>query len=253
MTEFSKTPRPWYFSLNTDGENATVRILHTTVETIESVTSHRVTIDGKTRRVRCLGETCPLCAHENKADTRIYIHLWDYTDDKEKVWERTDKILPQLQTLQQSWNPLSSAVVKITRRGNEFPKYDIEVQNPMNYHDVAKELVDTKVANRYSTKRTAEEITEFINTGKFPERREYLSKEDYKKQKEAEAAGVTNTQVNSVGQPVSVNQTAVSNGQTFESTPIANTAMINSDCTNMTQPDYTDPFMDDFITKPRKI
>ena len=172
MAENANTQRPWYFNLRADGDSAIVKLLHTDTSTIEVIKSHRVTIDGKSRRVRC-NEGCPICASGSAAEERIYVHLFDYTDNKEKVWERTDKIIPQLVALQNSWNPLSSAVVKITRKGNEFPKYDIEVQNPMLFQDVASDLIDKPVAKLYSMNRTADEINTYLSTGSFPERKPY--------------------------------------------------------------------------------
>lgn len=217
MTTESQKQRPWYFNLKADGDNAIVRLLHSTTSTIEKVVSHRAEVDGKPRRIRCVGEGCPLC-DKGSPDTRIYVHLFDYTDNKEKVWERTDKILPQFEKLQTSWNPLSSAVIRITRKGNEFPKYDIEVLNPTSYADVDKSLVDQQIAKFYSMNRKAEEIQEFLNTGKFPERKPFVSKEEYYKQKNSEKENIDNTSVQT---------------QTTTST-------------------VDDPFMDDVIV-PRKV
>lgn len=188
MSEQTQTQRPWYFNLKADGDTAVVRLLHSKTDTIERVVSHRVTVGDKQKKVRCVGDGCPLCAANNRADERIYLHLWDYTDNKEKVWERTDKIIPQLEALYKSWAPLNSAVIRITRKGNEFPKYDIEVQNPMAYDNVDNTLVDKQLAKFYSMKRTADEIQTFLTTGAFPERKEFIPKEEYKKMKTAEKA-----------------------------------------------------------------
>lgn len=192
-----QTQRPWFFNLKADGDTAVVRLLHSKTDTIERVVSHRVTVGDKQKKVRCVGDGCPLCVANNRADDRIYIHLWDYTDNKEKVWERTDKIIPQLETLYKSWAPLNSAVIRITRKGNEFPKYDIEVQNPMAYDNVDNTLVDKQLAKFYSMKRTADEIQTFLTTGAFPERKEYIPKEEYKKMKEAEKAANVSPSVES--------------------------------------------------------
>lgn len=192
-----QTQRPWFFNLKADGDTAVVRLLHSKTDTIERVVLHRVTVGDKQKKVRCVGDGCPLCAANNRADDRIYIHLWDYTDNKEKVWERTDKIIPQLETLYKSWAPLNSAVIRITRKGNEFPRYDIEVQNPMAYDNVDNTLVDKQLAKFYSMKRNADEIRTFLTTGAFPERKEYIPKEEYKKMKEAEKAANVSPSVES--------------------------------------------------------
>lgn len=223
MAENAQQGRPWFFNLRADGDTAIVRLLHSTTDTIEKVKSHKVEIDEKKKRVRCLETGCPLCNNGNNSEERIYIHLYDYTDNMEKVWERTDKIIPQLVSLQTSWSPLSSAVIRITRKGNEFPRYEIEVQNPNNFQQVANDLVDKPVARMFSMKRTAEEITEFLNTGKFPERKPYLPKEEYEKLKAEEKDSFMNNE------PIQDTQPAPQATQTF------------------------DPFMDNTVIRPRKV
>ena len=182
----TQSQRPWYFNLKANGDSAIVRILHKDTATIESVISHRVIVDGKYRRVRCLEENCPLCKSGNVADVRIYVHVWDYTDNKEKVWERTDKIIPQLNELHNSWGDLSTAVVKITRKGDSFPKYDVQTVNPTQYAPVDTALIDKPIAKFYSMNRSAEDISTYLSTGVFPERKPYLPKEEYKKLKASE-------------------------------------------------------------------
>lgn len=193
--ENKEKQRPWFFNLTKDGDEAVVRLLHSTTKTIESVVSHRVTIGDKFKRIRCNVDGCPLCASGKVADKRIYLHLFDYTDNKEKVWDRTDKIIPQLEKLLESWNPLHSAVVKITRKGNEFPRYDVVPLNPMSYTSVDDSLIDESIAKFYSTKRTNEDIATFIQTGSLPERKPYVPKEEYYKNKKTGASAPQSTQV----------------------------------------------------------
>lgn len=178
--------RPYFFNLKGNDDSAIVRLLHSSVETIESIDTHKIVLNDKPSRVKCLGENCPFCKSGKDIDKRIYIHLFDYTDNTEKVWDRTDKIIPQLEELYKSWNPLSSAILKITRVGDSFPKYIITPQNPMMYNDVDASLIDEKVGRRFSLSKTAEEISEFLNTGKFPERKEYVPKETYNKMTDKE-------------------------------------------------------------------
>ena len=167
MEETKKNERLWYFNLQKDGDSAVVRLLHSSTKTIEKVTSHKVTIGDKKRRVRCIGADCPLCANQNVADERIYIHLFDYTDNKEKVWERTNKIIPQLETLEKDWAPLNTAVLKITRKGDAFPKYEVMPLNPMTYQAVECPI-DVQLAKFYSMNRNKEEIETYLKTGEFP-------------------------------------------------------------------------------------
>lgn len=229
--------RPWFFNLMNDGEEATVRILHSSTKSIEKVDTHRIELAGKKKRIRCNGDGCPLCTNGNNVETRIYLHLYDYGDNKEKVWDRTDKIIPQLDKLFESWNPLNTAVVKIKRIGNEFPKYEITPLNPMNFTDVDKALVDKPIANRFSLKRSNEDITAFLNSGEFPERKPYIPKEEYKKMKQAEQQ---------TNEPVDNND-----GPFGPATPTEKPQV-------QPQPQSVDnntfdPFADSIIVKPRKV
>ena len=214
--------RPWFFNLNNDGDSAIVRLLHSSIDTIEVVDTHRVEVDGKKKRLKCLGEKCPMCLSGASVDKRIFIHLYDYTDGKEKVWDRTDKILVELKKVQEAWGPLNTAVVKITRKGNEFPRYEVVTLNPAQYEDASTLGVDTPIAKYYYLNRSIEEVTQYASTGKFPERPKFIPKDEYFKMKEAEKA-TTSTQPSQPTQVVQPTQ------------------------------DVFDPFMPNTFSTPRKI
>lgn len=220
----TQTTRPWFFNLRNDGDCAVVRLLHSSTDTIESMETHRVTVDGKTKRIRCLGENCPACANSGESEKRIYVHLWNYDENKEMVWDRTDKILEQFKTLQESWSPLNSAVIKIVRVGNEFPRYNLEIQNPLNFSDVDKSLIDVKLAKFYSMNRNAEDIIKYYETGVFPEKKPYVPKSEYKNMSEEEK-------------------------NVFKDEPVQVPQQSNIDNNSP----IFDPFMDAFITPSRKV
>lgn len=204
MSEEIKSQRTMYFNLIKDGDSAVVRLLHSSVSTIESAIVHSIKVDGKSKKIKCLGDGCPLCASKNYSSSRVFIHLYDYTDNTEKVWDRTDKILPQLESLEKSWGALNSAVIKITRKGNEFPKYDIEVQNPSNFQDVSKDLVDKPLAKFYYLNRKLEEVKAFVETGNFPPKEPYMPKDEYLKMKQSQSTqNTTNTTTVAESKPVS--------------------------------------------------
>lgn len=179
-----------YFNLTTDGASAVVRVLHTSVETIESADTHWVeSAEGKKKCVKCLGDGCPVCATNAMITSRIYVHLFDYTDGTEKVWTRTDKILPQLKEVQDAWGKLHDCVLKITRVGDNFPKYTVTVQNPNMYEAVDSELIDKKIAYRFYMTRSADELREFITTGVMPEHKSnFVPKDEYFKNKNNQQA-----------------------------------------------------------------
>ena len=178
--------RPKYFNLRNDGDTAVVRILHSSTTTIESQLTHRIQLGEKTKRIKCTLQGCPLCAQGNPQENRIYIHLWNYDTSEEQIWDRTDKILPNLMVIERDWKPLYTAVVRITRKGNEFPTYEVTALNPMQYDNAEnyKNLIDKPFSKSMSLSRKNEEITEFLSTGKFPEKKKFIPKEEYLKNKQ---------------------------------------------------------------------
>lgn len=156
-----------YFNLREAGDTAIVRILHSGVHTIEIKNVHTIMEGAKRRIVNCVGQGCPICASNNAPYERAYIHLWDYTDNKEKIWSRTTKILEQFDQIAKSWGNLSNCVLQITRKTKDFPTYDVIPVNPQAY-PVPNVTVDEKVAYRCYNTRSAEELAEFIRTGVLP-------------------------------------------------------------------------------------
>lgn len=178
-----KKERPWFFSLNKNEDTAVIRLLHTNTSTIEKMTVHKIELGGKKKKVKCLKEDCPLCKSGNKAEDKIYVHLFDYTDNKEKIWERSDRIIPQLEKIQEDWGDLNSVVLRVTRKGDKFPKYDTVPLPPRNYAEPDKELVDQPIAKFYALNRNKEEVETFLKTGAFPERKPFVPREEYLKNK----------------------------------------------------------------------
>lgn len=177
-----------YFNLNKKDDSAIVRILHSSVKNIEYAQIHRVTIDGKNKNIKCIRENCPLCnSNGSEANTKIYIHLFDYTDNCEKVWVRTDKIINQLKEIEENWGNLSECVLKITRETDDFPKYNVIPVNAAKYTQVNKELIDEKIAYRFYMTRSKDELNEYLKTGVMP---------PHKKKENAPSNSVNNTNSN---------------------------------------------------------
>ena len=223
-----------FFNLKQSGDSAIIRLLHTSPSTIEHVMIHTVTTaDGKKRSVRCCGDNCPLC--RTAPSERIYVHLIDYTDGKEKVWNRTPTILKQLDELCQNWGDLSKLIIKITRNGNEFPKYDIMLMPPQNLGVVPPDIIDEKIAYRFYLYRTEEEIRQFLQTGVMPPHvkqsnnaNTYVPKEQYFQQ-----------QQNKYQQP-NYQQTNFPNYHQQTVTPVNPTPAVNQQFTGY-QPPYQSP------------
>lgn len=182
-----------------DGQSAIVRILSTKVDKIPRAFVHKIEVNGTSKNVKCLGkDNCPLCDEKDPFE-RLYMHLWDYTDNREKVWQRTtnEKFMSLLYDIEENWGNLSECVIKITREGTNFPNYTVTVQNPSKYpfpSELGKDVIDQDIAYRFYLYRSKEELEEFVKTGYLPEhvkknstyipKSEYIKQQNEKKEKE---------------------------------------------------------------------
>lgn len=201
-----------YFNLVNDGDSATVRLLHSDTSTIERVSLHTINVGDKKKSVKCCGDGCPLCANGAKAFDRIFVHLYNYNTNEEMIWSRTPTIISAFDNVLSSMRAfvangkLSDCVVTITRRGKDFPKYDVVIQ-PMNgYAPVDEKLIDNKLAYRYFLYRSSDELNEFLRTGVMPEHKKstFIPKDEYIKMKKAEESKNTNTTNNAINNNTNV-------------------------------------------------
>lgn len=237
-----------YFNLAEEGNSAIVRVLHSTVDTIEAGDTHWVeTAEGKKKCVKCTGAGCPICASGSPITSRVYIHLYDYTDNTEKVWNRTDKIIPQLKEIQDAWGNLSECVIKITRLTKDFPKYSITVQNAKMFEAVDTELVDQKVAYRFYSTRSNEELSEFLKTGVMPEHKStYVPKDEYFKNKNNNQSTGNATYTPKTTTATNFNQQSSKTAPFKPDFVSATTKVVQS------KPSNDDVFSDPFMVKPSR-
>lgn len=231
-----------FFNLFHAGDSAVVRLLHTTINTIEAVDTHfTVGPNNAKKTIKCIGDGCPLCASSVGKNHKIYVHLFDYTDNTEKVWVRTDKIIPQFESIEKDWGDLSKLVLRITRDSDDFPTYTVTQVPPTNYQNFSGQ-VDEKVSFRFYTTRDAEAINKFMQTGIMPEKKNkegWLPKEEYIA-KMKESGQVNSTAPAQTGSKVS-NESAVTNHQTVkDEEPVRLAAVENS------EDPFLDPFSDPF-------
>ena len=172
-----------FFRLDNVGDTMNARIMHKSVDTIEKFDVHPIMTEGKRRRIKCLGEGCPLCANGADKVSRIFVHLYDYGTQKHLVWDRTDKILGKLKEIESDWGGLNAVPVRITRDSGDFPKYSVDALPPQKF-PMVDEAVDEKVSWRCGVYRSKEEMEEFIKTGVMPKHKKQEDNYTPKKQTE---------------------------------------------------------------------
>lgn len=183
--ERANAPRVQFFALKNDGDEAVVRIMHTSPNDFDILAVHPYKINGKFRKINCLRnaydpiEQCPLCQAETQLQRKVYIHLLQYVKQEDgsikcepKIWERPISFLNQLKNLTDEYNPLCDSIFKIKRNGvagSMDTTYSIMFANPAIYRP------DLYVTNEELTKNikalgtsvfdyTAEQMMKLLNT-----------------------------------------------------------------------------------------
>lgn len=185
-----------FFSLANDGDVAIVRFLIETVEDVEVVTVHDVTVGGKYRKVLCPRDiedgpdACPLCAAGiDKQKVKLYIHMlqYDYTVNatgervptgtySHKVWEKGPAYKDELMGYINRYKPLHNKVFEIERHGKKgdmktaYQHFVTDYTTAECPYDPAKDFEEVKsVVGTIVLDKTVDEINTFIATGEFPE------------------------------------------------------------------------------------
>lgn len=116
-----------FFSLEDDGDTATVRFLHKGEDDLNALIVHRVKINGKERSVECTGdeETCPLCQASNGnrdisfPQVKMFLYLIDRRDGEVKLWERGRQGIPDILGLVSRYGDLNNRDYEIQRHGKK--------------------------------------------------------------------------------------------------------------------------------------
>lgn len=165
-----------FFTLKDDKDTARVRFLYNDVTDIEGYAVHKVPIGDKERYVNCLREynqpvdICPLCAAGYKVTPRLFLKMYNESDNQCQIWERGKTYFAKLSSLSARYNPLCNEIIEIERNGKkgdkqtEYVFYPIE-NAPVNLEDYdCAEPLGTIILDK-----TADDMQEYLNTGEFPD------------------------------------------------------------------------------------
>ena len=187
-----------FFSIQ-DGESAVVRLMVDTTNDFDIRSVHRVKMDGYDygRNVNCINDThnpstCPLCAAGIKLEQKLFLRMLQYKVVNNQVevvpvvWERSvfDKVFgaQKLVNYITDYGPLSDIVCKITRNGtglNTTYTLSMALNILPNTKAVYRDDIYVKKTDAFGDfnvlgvsimDKNFDELTQFIATGKFPER-----------------------------------------------------------------------------------
>ena len=174
-----------FFTLK-DGEEAIVRIMCDSINELDILTVHPITIGNSSfpnRQVNCLRdpreplEQCPLCSAGNKVKQKVFIKMIKYDpttgEPSAVVWDRPAyKLVPTIKKYIDEYGPVSNIICKISRTGSKYDTvYNIipNINPPINCVRVDNAFENFNVLGRMVYDKNAQEMITFMQTGNFPQ------------------------------------------------------------------------------------
>lgn len=178
-----------FFSLKKDKEKANIRFMYKTTKDVDIYSVHEVKIGDKRRLVDCIKDPsnpeshCPFCDAGVKKLQRVFLLVYVEQEEKVKIWERSFQyydrnILPILEQLNSE--EIVGTRFRVMRNGapgdmkTTYPLMLVEADDT-KMEDFEEELPRTDLT---ILQKTAEEMEEFVETGKFPEQAEEAESEE---------------------------------------------------------------------------
>lgn len=106
------------FLLRNDGDYADVIFMYRNEDDALIAETHYIKSADYSGYVHCIGRGCPACAKDIRVQTKLFIPLYNITDNELQFWDRSNRFESQLMhdVFQQYPNP-SEYVFRITRHG----------------------------------------------------------------------------------------------------------------------------------------
>lgn len=164
-----------YFSLKKDKDTAQIRFLYNGVDDIEGLSVHKIQIGDKKRYVNCLREyndpvdTCPFCRERMTPAAKLFIPIYNVSQDKIQVWERGKKFFQKMSSLCSRYPDLVSHIFEIERNGisgdtsTTYEIYEVDQDDTTLDDFEIPETVGGVVLDK-----TAEDMEYYLESGEFP-------------------------------------------------------------------------------------
>lgn len=146
-----------FFKLDDDGDIKLVRFLHRNITDVPVVTFHMLNIDGYDRKVSCLRtydeplSKCPLCAKNDRYQSRKYLELLVYETDSKgnptgkaeiQIWDRGKKFIDKLKSIQQRLEKRGKLlcdvlfdIERVGKKGDTSTSYELYERTDLNSND----------------------------------------------------------------------------------------------------------------------
>lgn len=165
-----------FFQLRDDGDVARVRFMYATMEDMEGLAVHEITINDKKRYVNCLRDyndpidACPFCKAKMKVVPKIFIPLIDVDTNEVKIWERGKSYFKKFSGLFARYSPLCSHTFDVERHGKHGDmKTDYQIFETGNDKTAYEDLPEQpKVLGGLVLDKNADEMNYYLDYGVFP-------------------------------------------------------------------------------------
>jgi len=162
-----------------NGESTEIRFI-VPVDELISVYEHTEKINDRWRTIRCLGkDNCPLCKAGKYASFKTYIPVYDYKDQRVKIFKASKTVGLTIVGLVEEYGDLRKRKFKILRQGegnnttyqffardpDEFDASDLKIPN---IEELIKPMSPEEIENLINQKVSSVEPTTPNTEGGFP-------------------------------------------------------------------------------------
>lgn len=125
------------------GESTEIRIIQP-LEDLISVYEHTEKINGRWMNIRCLGkENCPLCKAGKYASFRTYVPVFDFKDERVKIFKASKTVGVTLVGLAEEYGDLTKRNFKVLRQGEGLQTvYQFFPRDPSDFDTTDLEIPD---------------------------------------------------------------------------------------------------------------
>lgn len=157
MKKYNEERYGGLFRLPSDGDSADVIFLYRNIDDVLVADTHYIKSADYSGYVHCCGRGCPVCGRGLRVQSKLFIPVYNLTDNEIQFWDRNIRFEHQLSSdvFNKFPNPIDY-VFKITRHGavNDIEtKYEIQVigKNSHESYDQILKRFDIKMPDHYET------------------------------------------------------------------------------------------------------